>query len=178
MIDRWKITISCPFCEILMDYLLLIYNKSLFNINFQFVCWLVVTTSFSSKWRRHEKWWCHENALYINFSTYSNFLMCYFDSEKQLYVCRKLALIWDNFRVFAISSRQKSLSHKKLGNIYYFILICNTSSLAHKNAVENTPLHLTLLQKLIKFEFLSSLPKLSWNNDDVIKKSRDLAHSF
>ena len=43
-----------------MDYFPLIYNKSLFNMNFQFVCWLLVTTSFSSKW-----WRCENTTWYI-----------------------------------------------------------------------------------------------------------------
>ena len=72
-----------------MDYLPLIYKKSLFNMNFQFVRWLVVTTSISSKW-------LHENTTWyiISFSTRFIFQVCYYDSEKWFYVCGKLVLIW------------------------------------------------------------------------------------
>ena len=72
-----------------IDYLPLIYKKSLFNMNFQFVRWLVVTTSISSKW-------LHENTTWyiISFPTRFIFQVCYYDSEKWFYVCGKLALIW------------------------------------------------------------------------------------
>ena len=63
-----KITICCPFSETfwsgkVRDYLPLIYYKSLFNMNFQFVRF-VVTTSFSSRWWPHEKQWRHENTMW------------------------------------------------------------------------------------------------------------------
>ena len=123
-----------------MDYLPLICNKSLlFYFTLLLPCSLTcsynriffkmmtswkynsLTCSYNRIFFKMMTSWKY-NAIYIiNFSTHFNFPMCYYDSEKWFYVCRKLALVWDNFRTFAVLVRQKSLSNQMFIKIKIFI---------------------------------------------------------
>lgn len=96
--------------------------------------------------------------------------MCHNDSEKWFYVCRVLALIWDNFWNFGAPKKHFKW---KLGNIHYLLFICNIFSLRKQKCNWKYFLGSKLNQIWV---FIFS--QIFMENNDVIKKSRDLAPSF
>ena len=86
-----------------VDYLPLNYDR-------KSIC--LLTCSYNLIFFKMMKWKYSVSHI-INFYTHFNFLMCCYESEKWFYVRRNLALMWDNFRIFAILAHRKSLSNKK-----------------------------------------------------------------
>ena len=157
-------------------FLPLIYGKTWFNMNFQFICWLFVptsfsskswhknpwshenATSFSSKWWRYENGWRRENATWYILSIFplvsifwcaTMILKTDFIFAESLHWCE---IILEFFQFWGLKITFQTNSKP------YLLLICDTSSLRNKNTVAETPSH----QKLIKFEVLSYFPRFSW----------------
>ena len=96
--------------------------------------------------------------------------MCHNDSEKWFYVCRILALMWDNFWNFGAPKKHLKW---ELGNIHYLLFICNTFSL-RKQKYNRKYFFTSKLNQIWVFIFSQIFIK----NDDVTKKSHDLAPYF